>query len=371
MAPLVLMNQAVAETKSDWNSPSNYLLCDGSPAHRSGAELAGRLLLIMATGGLAGPGEKADASKRATGAAGVKACDDAISRETDPVRKVQLTLARSVHHLEADEYDAALLDARNAPSEAGPAANDIGFRHSLLLSALELQAAALVRLGKPAEAQAVALEMAAASPYDTIAQERAAIYMSPDGAMSLQKRAYYDHLSRIWTKGLMIKGVAEEWAGDYLAAAADYEAFVDLRYGFVADKQNLVPEVAVLAQRAVALAMAGKTAEADAVAADTRKSLDALIASGKAMNFTEIATTSQELLDFEAIISQARSGKMSQARLLFAGRSRWLTPTAASVADLSALLRKGVPASDLTGPLAKEPAAIRAEYLASWLGGIA
>lgn len=367
---LGVTNCTAAETKNDWNAPSVYLLCDGSPAHRSGAELAGRILLIMATGGLAGPGEKADATKRAMGAEGVTACDSALSSETDPIRRMQLTLARAVHHLEADEFEAALSDARTAPSAAGTAANDIGFRHSLLLSALELQAAALARLGRPGEAEAAALEMAAASPYDTIAQERAVIYVGLTASASPQKKAFYDHLSRIWPKGLLLKAEFEEWNGEYLAAADDYSAFVDLRYGFVLDKKNLTPEVAILADRAVALALAGQTAQADALAADTRKSLDDMIASGKAMGISEVANTAQELLDFESIVSQAQSGKAAQARILLAARSRWLTPSAAAVADLTARLRKGAPANELTGTLTHDPAAMRTDYLASRLGAI-
>ncbi len=377
---LIMANQAIAQTAANPTGPgaipddsklgSVYLRCDGSPPHRSGAELAGRLLMIMATAGLAGVGEKADTSKRLTGPEAVSACDAAIARETDPIRKVQLTLARSIHHIEAKEYEPALADARAAPALAGGSANELVFRHSLMLSSLELEAAALVRLNRPAEAEAAAIKMAAASPYDLIAQERASRYVGLTVEMTPAKKDYLDRFARIWPKGLFSRATASEWVGDYLAAADDDRAFVDLSAGFVQDKAAVSPQPAIDARRAVALALGGDMTQSNEFAAETRRTIDDLIQTGKALNFQGVINEAEELLDFQSIAALLDAGKGAQARAAFAARSRWVAPTPPAVADLTVKLRKGAAPGELTGALARDPAAIRANGLVARAGAI-
>src|SRR5215471_14219 len=226
LGPTIALALLVVATQARADTPSVYLQCDGYPAHRSAAELAGRILLIMATSGLAGVGEKADVSKRLAGADGVNACTAAIARETYPTRLVQLTLARAIHHIEAKEYEPALADARSIPTVAGPTANDLVFQHSLMLTALELQAAILLRLDRPAEAETVALQMAATSPYDVITQQRASPYVGLTAQITPAKKEYLDRLARVSARGLINRANAEEWNGDFLAAASDLESFV-------------------------------------------------------------------------------------------------------------------------------------------------
>src|SRR5690349_10808668 len=67
---------------------SAFVQCDGRPAGQTGAELAGRLLLIMATSGLAGPGEMPNVDRRLTGEQAVAACDKAIASESIETRRV-------------------------------------------------------------------------------------------------------------------------------------------------------------------------------------------------------------------------------------------------------------------------------------------
>ncbi len=240
-AVLAMASQSFAQTNITQPAPkpktedlgSVYLRCDGMPPHRSGGEIAARLVLIMATAGLAGPGETADVSKRLTGADAVTACNQALEDESDPIRKAQLVLARAVHHIEIQEFEAALADARAVPTLAGPSADELGFRHSLLVSGLELEAAALVRLGRPAEAEATALKMAAASPYDIITQERASRYTLLTAELSPEKREFLDRRARLWPVGLLVEAIANQGAGQYLEAAADYAAFLDIKKGFM------------------------------------------------------------------------------------------------------------------------------------------
>ncbi|MGD0189936.1 MAG: hypothetical protein ABSD74_04260 [Rhizomicrobium sp.] len=354
----------------DFRHGSVYVRCDGFPAHHSGAEIAARVLLIMATAGLAGPGERADTSKRLTGADAVAACDAAIAGETDPTRKIQLTLARAVHHIEAKQFDAALADATSAPGLAGAGASDIGFQHSLMLSSLELQAAALARLNRPAEAEAAALNMAAASPYDLIAQERATRYVGLTATLSPAKSAYLDRYARMTPMGLFMHAYASEWAGDYAASAADFDAFLDIENGFATAATPAVPLPEVQARLAVALAMSGDFKRADAEAAKTQKIIDDMTQNGKALSAQAAIGNAGELIDFEAIVVELGSGKTAQARAAFTGRSRWVIASPAAIADLTARLRKGAKPADLTGPLQHDPAEIRASALQTKLASI-
>ncbi len=378
IALLAMSSQAVALTTTRQSVRSNddaklgsvYLRCDGLPPHQSGADIAARIVLIMATAGLAGPGEQADTSKRLTGAEAVSACDKAIASESDPIRKVQLTLARAVHHIETKNYEAALADARSAPALAGNDANELGFQHSLMLSSLDLEAAALVRLNRPAEAEAVAIRMAATSPYDVIAQQRAMQYAGLTANMSPEKKEYLDRFARLSPTGLFLQAEANEWIGNYLESAADYEAYLDNAKGFATEKDPAAPQPAVEARRAVALALGGDMKLSNAVAAEARKTVDELVRTGKALNMQNVISVAEELLDFQAIVAKLDAGDVVQARAAFAGRTRWLTPTPAAIAELTARLSKGAKPGELTGALLRDPAEIRASGLTAELGSI-
>jgi len=375
---LAAANQAFAQTAAsrsaqaaeDRKLGSVHLRCDGLPPHRSAADVAARLVLIMATAGLSGPGEMADKSKRLTGADGVSACDRALEEETDPTRKVQLTLARAVHHIETKDFEAALADARSAPALAGEAANEVGFRHSLLLSAMDLEAAALVRLGRSAEAEAVAVKMAAVSPYDLIAQQRARTYSGLTGELSAEKLAYLDRFARLHPPQLTLNAVAHEWAGQFAESAADLGAYVDLAAGYATADKPPKPLPATVSHRAIVLALAGDMDKSNSLAAETRLQADELLKSGKAADDQAAVNAAEESLDFQAVLADLAAGKAAQARAKFLGRSRWVVPSAAVVAEVAKRLRAGAPAGELTGALANDPAIIRSNALAAAAGAI-
>jgi hypothetical protein len=356
-----------AQTKSP--GPSVYLQCDGNPPHRSTGELLGRALLLSATLGLAGQGEIQDVSKRAHGIEGVDACDAALLQESDPIRKVQLMLARSIHHIETGDYTAALEDARKAPSLGGPAADDIGFRHSLLVSSLELQAAALVREGDFPEAESAALQMANSSPYDVIAQVRAIPYVQLTAKLTPEKQAYLDRLVKILPETLGFRAIVYQWAGKYLEAAADYANIADLRTGFSPDN-NPPPLPDVQALRSVMLALGGKMDESTAVAADTSAMIRVLTATGKTALMQSSIDGAEQALDFQAIIVDLTAGHASAARIKFAARSHWSVPATPAVAELAAKLRHGAPSAELIGMLATDPATMRSNGLVANAGAI-
>lgn len=360
----------ITKKKEDPDLGSVFLRCDGAPAHRTGAETAGRILLIMATAGLAGPGELKNTAKRLTGPEAVAACDTALGTEADPIRKVQLTLARAIHHIEAKNFEAALTDARAAPGLAGKDGEGIGFQHSLLISAMDLEAQALARLGRPAEAEAVALKMTAMAPYDLVTQQQASHFIGLTAAMTPEKKDYLDRYARIAPRGTFHLSDAAEWAGDFDTAAAAMQAYLDVVRGFANDQDPAPPLPAIEARLAVQLALAGDLARSNEIAAGARKTVDGMVQSGKALTMQPIIAEAEELLDFQAIIVKAATGKLAEARQAFTGRSRWLSPTAAVVAEVTQRLRQGAKPAELTGALARDPAEIRASGLVALIGAI-
>lgn len=358
------------QAREEMELGSVFVRCDGAPAHRSGAETAGRILLIMATAGLAGPGELKDTSKRLKGDEAVTACDAALAQETDPVRRVQLTLARAVHYIETKKFDAALADARNAPSLADKEGDNLGFKHSLLLSAMNLEAQVLVRLNRPAEAEAVALKMAEVAPYDLIAQQQAARFVGLTADLPPAKKAFLDRFGRIAPRGLFSLAYSAEWAGNFKASAEALQAYADVVRSFSDDKDPVPPMPGIEAHIAVALAMAGDTEHSASLAADTRKTVDQLVASGRALNMQNVITEAEEILDFHAVVAKANAGDLTGARQAFNGRSRWLALSPAAIAEMTARLRVGAKPAELTGALARDPAEIRANGLAARLGAI-
>lgn len=350
--------------------PSAYLRCDGYPAHRSGGENAARALVVIATMGLAGMGERADTGKRLVGDDGIAACNTALDSESDPIRKVRLMLARAVHNIEAAHYEAALTDARSAPALAGAQENDLGFRHSLLVSAMHLEALALARLNRPQEAEATALNMAAIAPYDLIAQDYAAIIVGLTAGMSPAKQDFLKRYGPLSERGLFVRPDAEEWAGRYGEAAADREAYRIQAEAFINVHSPGFSLVAIKAREAADRAMAGEMAQSQTLADEARSEVDDLVRSGQSLKITAAISEAEDLLDFQAVIAKLAAGQASAARTAFTARSRWTAPTPAMIADLVARLRVGAKPGELTGTLARDPAAIRADGLTAKLGAL-
>jgi len=239
-----------------------------------------------------------------------------------------------------------------------------------MLTALELQAAILLRLDRPAEAETVALQMAATSPYDVITQQRASPYVGLTAQMTPAKKEYLDRLARVSARGLINRANAEEWNGDFLAAASDLESFVLLAKYFETEKKPVGPMPAFEAKRAVDLSLGGDVAKSDAIAAETRKATDDMIQSGKALNMQQVIDEAEELLDLQSVAAMLQEGKAHQARTMFSARSRWVSPSAAVVAELTARLRKGAAPAELVGPLSRDPVVIRSSGLSARAGAI-
>lgn len=365
-APSIAVAAPKKEAAKEKPDGSAFVRCDGKGRHISGAETAAMLLAITATGGivggLVGGPETPDDSKRLSGAEGVAACDQAIAGETDEIRLVQLTLAKAVHQIEAGDPAGGLATAGRVETLAGKKATDLGFRRSLALSRMEIEAAALLRLGKPAEAEAKALEMAQASRWDVVNLLRAAPYIGLTAEMTPAKTAFWDQYQRLMPIVLHDRYEARQWAGQWTESARDYEYLYQNFRTFQPEPQD-EPAI-MLARRSVALLMAGDVAGSNDLAAKARAAADKAIASGEAVNAADAASKTEELLDFQTVGRNLAEGRVKEARVQFSARGRWLAPTAPAVALMTERLRAGAPAAELTGSLARDPAAIRADALA-------
>ena len=376
-AALALAGAAQAQTFTPVEAPpapvegkpgSDYLQCDGRPALMSGAALAGWAITLTATmgvvGGLVGAPETADVAKRLEGDPGVAACAQALAHDTNELRRAQLTLAKAIHQIEARHYDAAIADARGLAAAAPVKSAEPGFQRSLGLGALEIEAAALLRLGRPAEAEAIMLRMAAASPYDVVNQIRASNYVGLTPDLTPAKQAWFDQAVRLWPELLGRRSAANQWAGRFEASSDDMADLVSVAQGWFTDPEPQ-PLPAITAGRAVALMAAGRQDLSDALADQGRAEIEGMVRDGKAQAQQNVVTQAQELLDFQAIGRQLAQGHAAEARAAFAARAHWFAPTPQTVAWLTGRLREGVPPAQLTGPLAVEPARLRADWFAN------
>lgn len=342
---------------------SDYLRCDGQTKGMGIAEGLARLTVVIGTMGLLGAPESDNVRERRFGKEGVEACTQALADgkgKNDPRRRARLMLARAIHYVEAKDFDAALKDVRSFPAIGGEKADDPGFLRSLALSALDLEAAILVRMDKPAEAEAVALRMAAQSPYDFQNQIRANRYITPTTGMTEAKRDFYRNFIRLAPEARLEQVEALEWAGDFAGAA-------DASEGLLALIDSVGPVPLLNARAAVQNILAGRIDRAEPLIAAARRQNDETAArvAGSAGASQESVSRTDELLDFARIARLAADGKIAEARTQFGARSRWLAPSVPAVAHLTAKLRDGADHASLAGALERDPETLKADAVAA------
>jgi tetratricopeptide (TPR) repeat protein len=356
---------AVAE-----RGPSRHLRCDGMPDNVTAGETAARLLGAVTLLGLFAPRQEgADESARLPGAEGVAICGEALAAESNDVRRAQLILATAVHHIEARQFDQAIAAARQVATDRPAFAATPAFRRSLYLTALDIEATALLELGRTDEAVAKALEMAAAAPYDVVNQLRASFYVGYATHWGPAETAFYDNLARLYPDSLLTRGVNREMNGDVTGALADYDLYMrmhdDQLGGVNASLRTRIALSHALsgnAERAAALirqantpppAPPGKGGDAQPQPQPAGAAAPAPQAEAQAApqpNAVEV-----EMNDLYRVWEAASAGDMERARTLYSARSRWVYLDAALRARLVARLRQGATPAQLTGPLAQTP----------------
>lgn len=375
---LAVSGAAWAQDTAAKDEGSLYLQCDGNPNNMTTGEGVARFLGAVTLLGLfAPPPEAADASKRKFGVEGVAACTNTLEGEKaegNPRRRIPLILARALHRIEAKDYDAAIADVGKARDEAAAArlTDDPYFNRSMGLSFDQIEAAALVRLGRIGDAQRVSLTQAGKFRYSLIPLLSINTYsnLAPLGSDADIERAKF--LSRI------IPSATDTVAGR-LEELSRFEESAQMRSDLVAyqsqvkDKEGkpLPPNSLSVARSALAHALAGQW-DAAAAAADRSRSVDSgLLNEGKPEDMA-IRLQATEVLDLYDVLLLAKNGNLDGARRKFTSRTRWLAPSFGAVMAANRLLYDSALPADRTGQLAMSADALweeraestRAELLA-------
>lgn len=348
IAPASTANAQAAEKPG-----SAYVQCDGQPNNVTGGETAARLIGAVTLLGLfAPPPESADASKRKFGAAGVTACSGLLSgekQEGNPARRIGLILGRAIHQIEAKNYQAALDDVALARREA-EAANlmrDYYYLRSRGRAFDLVESAALLRMGKPAEAQAASLRNTAPIEYSLLSLASTPTYDDLLPAPSETEDRFNQWRSRLAPSFAADRAGRLDLAGRFAESARIWDAIAEV------DAEN-TPELSsstVLARAAVAHALAGQAE----LAASQAKAAQANAAKRKADGKPESdASNFVELMDLYNILETARAGDLKTARRLFSARSQWVGASLGSVLEVNKRLREGAAPDELIGGMSKE-----------------
>lgn len=349
---------AAAKTEAVPKEPSLHVQCDGYPDNMSSGESAVRILALTAVIGLlAPPPEQADLSKRKFGADGVSACTQVLvgeKAESNPERKLKLIMARAIHQIEAKNYDQAIADVSLARQEARTSGlwDDPYFRRSMGLSFDQIEAAALLRQKKFAEADAKALaslDTVRFSLTSLLDLTSYSVFVEPGGREDL---AHADYVTRLFplTLAARIGRLHEARKFEEAAKVAEDAVQYDESFRQIVKDGKFQPSSWPLANAALAHALAGHWDLAAKRAAEARANDKRRVAEGQP---EDGRVQTAEVLDLFEVLNLAHAGNIAGARRLFTGRSEWLTPSFGSVMETNRLLRAGAKPEELVGPLSK------------------
>lgn len=362
-ASLITLSMTAPAAAAPASGPSNYIKCDGRPNNVTTGETAARLLGAVTLLGLfAPPPESASPSQRLSGQEGIAACDTLLvsgdAGEGNVVRRIQLHQARAIHRIEAKNYPGAIEDLRAL--EAGQAAYVAtdDYKYGLGLSTGYIEALALAAMGKTQDAADKALTLGETVPYDLQGNLRIGGLVNLSDRYGSREQAYHDRLVRMMPLTLLSRADARLKVRDYRGAAQDYDQLVSLLGSYNEAQNN---PIGIAATSALYWYLAGDKAMAATRESEARNFVDKQSAAGKS------PTQQIELLDFLNIAKLIDQGDLRQARLLFAGRTKWSAPSPYIQADIAERLRKDAKPDDLIGLLAKAPADFPAEAKATRL----
>ena len=332
---------------------SAHVQCDGQPNNVTTGETAARLIGAVTLLGLFAPGPEApDASKRKFGAAGVAACTSLIegeAREGNDSRRLGLILGRAIHQIEAKDYQAAIADvalARREAEAAGLTANPYFMRSRGRAFDL-VESAALLRMGRAAEARAVSLRNAGELQYSPFALLGTPTFAGMIPTPSEEEDRLLQWQSRLVPFAATQRADRLDLAGRFADSARVRDAFVE----FDAEHSPEINSSVAIARAAVAHALAGDAAAAAERAKAARANAEKRKSEGKPE-----ADTAEfvELMDLYQILETARGGDAKAARRLFAARSQWVAASLGSVMEVNRRLRQGAAPDELIGGLARD-----------------
>ncbi|MGE0666627.1 MAG: hypothetical protein AB7O49_08720 [Sphingomonadales bacterium] len=346
---------------------SVFVQCDGAKGHADGFELFGQLVAITFTAGLseAAMGHP-KVTDRLDGRPGAEACEAAVAQEGNLVRRTQLSFARTIHYLEAEDLDAALESARKSAGIVDANREDWAYLQSMGASAYFLEAYVLAKMGRVEEAEAVAYRSGMMAPYDLLAMLRVSGFLGLTSQLTPEKTAYLDQFVRLFPHALKYRAELFAENRDYVRAAADLLAFRRAWHAFKPDDR----QPSFSAQRAVYLIMAGDRAASLEVVEEAQSELDKLRADGDAANSMAVITLAEELLRFQAIVDKFQAGQKDEAAELLMTGGNWTAVNSAVVADLLEQIQRDLPEADRKGILKDAPDALRKKRLADNLANL-
>lgn len=354
IALLALSAPLRAENAKAPQPPSPFIQCDGSKGHASGLELAGQILAITATAGLAGDfisKDDGNTDKRLDGLPGAAACDAALRLETNELRRVQLGFARTIHDIEGKDLPAALTSVRAIAALGGTLQQDWAFQQSAGSSIAYLEAVIHARMGNAELAEQAAIRSVQAAPYDLLAATRARAFLHLGHGMAPEKRAVLDAMLRMSPQNLEDRAEHLAWVGDYAAASADIGTVMPAFDGFFKTRR---PGGWDALQSVYAL-MAGNIAESDMLAKRARTEIDAWVAEGGGNGIA----SAEEFLAFQGMGRLLADKRAPEAAAIFNAHGKWVWVPASVTADMLERLQKALPPAARTGAAAEDPKAIR------------
>lgn len=350
---IMLLAAVPGPAKAASRSSDPAYLCDGRLAPASGSEEITQAVVTAATLGVVGilfPFAD-DNPQPARGKDGIAACDQASAMATHPVKRAELRLARAIHHLETRDYEAALADARSASALAGEHAQEPGYRRTMGVAQLNVEAVALYGLNRWLEAEDVALRMAAAAPWNLRVQRRATELLSFSRPLAAADRAFFERAGRLNPQFRVLYGIWLELDGDFRGAERM------ARLGTIGE-EALDPSTrnpAALAARAFHLALAGDRSASDALAAEA---MNVLAPSSGLKVPSRVRALAKEELALRDIVVLAEDGQAHAARDAFR-KGRWSRVPSSSMIAVVNILRRDAPPEAL-GWMAQNPAEVRA-----------
>ncbi len=339
--------------------PSAFVRCDGEPNKASTLGTVARLVAITAVIGLLLPQrEGPDPKKRQLGADGIKACDEALTGvepAKDGGRRIELIFGRSIHRMEAGDWDGAIADIHSAETDQPDLTRTLAYRQSLGLTAMSLEGMALVGKGKYAEAQQLGLRMADQAPYDLKNMILASTFQRIVGGYNTDKERFYAQLVRIYPLSLADRASQLAQAKRFAEAAQDCMTLSQLL--------ESVPKVrgyAWQARAAIAYRLAGNGAEGDRLIEEAKIRADKDVAEGKS---DSLAAAVGESADLYSILSALDAGQGLRARTQFSAHTRWTTMPSGFVAEIAHRLRTtGTAAEQANAPIPTADEVLKADY---------
>jgi hypothetical protein len=220
------------------------------------------------------------------------------------------------------------------------------FNRTMGLSFDLIEAEALLRMNNVKEATEIGLRRVSENRYSFYPIIASRSYIAFNRTLSPMEREKMESLERIVPEALLNNASRYEEVGQFSESAIRREAAIEYVELFNSDEKISW----LYATAALSHALANDTQKSKIRADFARSNMQKLRDAGKPeKNISDVV----ELLDLYDIISNAKSGKMKEARRSFAARSQWTVPSLGQIMAVNTMLRKEAAPDEIFGSLIK------------------